>query len=56
VLPATIVPMNDEQYARALEALTGLYVDFLDQGGLDVLRDRRSHAPPAKNDRERTAA
>lgn len=56
VRPAEIVPADTEGWAEACRALRVLYRDFLAGGGLDVLRDRRSHARPGKDARERRAA
>lgn len=56
VRPAQIVPADAERWAEACRALRVLYRDFLAGCGLDVLRDRRSHATPAQDARQRRAA
>ena len=56
VRPAEILPADEERWAEACRALRVLYRDFLAGGGLDVLRDRRSHATPASDARQRRAA
>ena len=56
VRPAAFLPGTEERRAQARQALTVLYRDFVAGGGLDLLRDRRLHAPPAHDAHERRAA
>jgi hypothetical protein len=53
---AEIIPLDGERRARALVALTVLYRDFLEAGGLDIARQQRCPQQPAMNHQQRRAA
>jgi hypothetical protein len=55
LLPPAFVLAGGERQRAAETALAALYRKFLEAGGLDLLRDRRSHAAPI-SPRERKAA
>jgi hypothetical protein len=44
--------MGEERRQAAVSALRCLYREFLEVGGLDSLRDRRSHAAPKSKERK----
>jgi hypothetical protein len=44
--------MGEERRRAALSALRCLYHEFLEAGGLDSLRDGRSHAAPESEERK----
>jgi hypothetical protein len=54
LLSPELRPMGEERRQAVVSALRCLYREFLEAGGLDSLRDRRSHAAP--NLEERKAA
>lgn len=56
VRPARLLPASEQEWAEARRALRVLYRDYLAGGGLDCVRDRRSHVHPAHDAKQRRAA
>lgn len=56
VAPAAVVPAEPARWQETRRALRVLYRDFLAGGGLDDLRDQRSHAAPQESATRKEAA